>query len=486
MDGVFRHMISSRTRLLPCALFGAFLGSANAQPYLPGAEPPPLFQPLLRDPPSAPTLKGRFTFAAVGDLIYSTPVSVETDPQLAQVIRILRNADAALGNQEGPIGDLKQFSGWPSGEGLLLAQPSVALSNRTLGLGMVSLANNHATDFSPAGLLETMRLLDSAGIVHAGGGATLAAARAPAYLDTPKARVALISTASSFKPRAIANDAINEMPARAGISVLRTTRVSLVTPDEMDRLRRIATRQSFGRSMPAAAGAAEIVLNDTVYRVSDIPGLTYEMNAHDHYAILAAIHAAKEAANLVVFTIHAHESATGIDDDNPQPPDFLIQLFHEAVQAGADIVVGGGPHALRGIEVYRGRPLFYGMGAFFLNGRIYLAQDTLQDNPTWMRAPSADARKPPIRTTSSGNPLAWYEGLVAVTEFTGPRLSEVRLYPLDLQPEGTGGQRGTPRMAGEALARSILKTLQEDSRQFGTDIKIKGSVGLIHPVELAR
>jgi hypothetical protein len=41
-------------------------------------------------------------------------------------------------------------------------------------------------------------------------------------------------------------------------------------------------------------------------------------------------------------------------------------------------------------------------------------------------------------------------------------------------------------MAGEALARSILKTLQEDSRQFGTDIKIKGSVGLIHPVELAR
>jgi poly-gamma-glutamate synthesis protein (capsule biosynthesis protein) len=90
--------------------------------------------------------------------------------------------------------------------------------------------------------------------------------------------------------------------------------------------------------MPPAAAAREIVLNDTVYRVSDKPGLTYEMNAHDHYAILAAIHAARESVNLVVFTIHAHESATGLDDDNPEPPDFLIQLFHEAVQAGADVV----------------------------------------------------------------------------------------------------------------------------------------------------
>jgi len=101
------------------------------------------------------------------------------------------------------------------------------------------------------------------------------------------------------------------------------------------------------------------------------------------------------------------------------------------------------------------------MGAFFLNGRIYLAQDTLQDNPTWMRTPPADARKPPIRTTSSGNPRAWYESLVAVTEFEGPRLTEVRLYPLDLQPQDPRGKRGTPRLAEEALARSILKTLQE-------------------------
>ena len=70
--------------------------------------------------------------------------------------------------------------------------------------------------------------------------------------------------------------------------------------------------------------------------------------------------------------------------------------------------------------------------------------------------------------------------MVAVTEFDGPRLSEVRLYPLDLQPEASPGQRGTPRLADEALARSILKTLQEDSRQFGIEIQIRGSVGLIH------
>jgi hypothetical protein len=103
-----------------------------------------------------------------------------------------------------------------------------------------------------------------------------------------------------------------------------------------------------------------------------------------------------------------------------------------------------------------------------------------------MRTPSADARKPPIRTTRTGNPRAWYESLVAVTEFEGPRLSEGRLYPLDLQPEDSRGKRGTPRLADEALARSILKTLQEDSRPFGTEIQIKGSVGWVHPLDLDR
>ena len=42
---------------------------------------------------------------------------------------------------------------------------------------------------------------------------------------------------------------------------------------------------------------------------------------------------------------------------------------------------------------------------------------------------------------------------MAVTEFERLQLSEVRLYPLDLQPEEPRGRRGAPRLADESLVR---------------------------------
>ena len=34
------------------------------------------------------------------------------------------------------------------------------------------------------------------------------------------------------------------------------------------------------------------------------------------------------------------------------------------IDAGADIVVGHGPHLLRGMEIYKGKPIFYSLGNF--------------------------------------------------------------------------------------------------------------------------
>ena len=36
-----------------------------------------------------------------------------------------------------------------------------------------------------------------------------------------------------------------------------------------------------------------------------------------------------------------------------------------AIDAGADAFLGTGVHVLRGIEIYKGRPIFYGLGEFF-------------------------------------------------------------------------------------------------------------------------
>jgi poly-gamma-glutamate capsule biosynthesis protein CapA/YwtB (metallophosphatase superfamily) len=344
---------------------------------------------------------------------------------------------------------------------------------------MVSVANNHATDWGPEGLLETCRLLDQAGIAHAGGGRTLEEARRAGILATPKGRVALISVASTFKPNAGANDAVGEVPSRPGISLLRTRRVSLVTEDQMAMIRKLATALASPLHPAPAPEAQEITFDGELYRLSDKQGLRYDMDLYDHAGLLKSVRDAKQQADLVVFTIHAHESTTGVDDDTPEPPDFLVRLFHNAVDAGADVILGGGPHSLRGVEIYKGKPVFYGMGVFFIKGEIKALQET-----AFHVFPDANGRppapKPPERSVRpGGNPASWYDGIVAATDFDNAQAKTVRLYPLDVGNTYEPSRRGVPHLADAANARRILEALQKDSTQFGTKISIENSVGII-------
>ena len=42
----------------------------------------------------------------------------------------------------------------------------------------------------------------------------------------------------------------------------------------------------------------------------------------------------------------------------------MRDIGHAAIDAGADIVIGHGPHYSLAVEVYRGKPIFYGLGSF--------------------------------------------------------------------------------------------------------------------------
>jgi poly-gamma-glutamate capsule biosynthesis protein CapA/YwtB (metallophosphatase superfamily) len=269
------------------------------------------------------------------------------------------------------------------------------------------------------------------------------------------------------------------VPARTGISLLRTRTIYLVTADQMSKIRALATELASPLQPPPAQDAREVTFQDQIYRVADKPGLHYEMELYDHAGLLKAVRDAKQMADLVVFTIHAHESPTGVDDDTPEPPDFLIQLFHDAVDAGADVILGGGPHSLRGIEIYKGRPVLYGMGVFFINAEIKALQETtLKVYPD--ATGHAPPPKPPERSVRpGGNPASWYDGVVAITDFENGKAKTVRLYPLDLGNTYDRSRRGVPHLADPASARRILKALQHNSQQFGTRITVDGSVGVI-------
>ena len=454
--------------------------AARAQENAPIQKPSNDPEVFLREPPKPPSVKDGFTLVAVGDMLYSHPQANNPDPKLQKMVDIIRSADVAVSNQEGVFIDLKTFKGAAYGDGQLWGEGTLARDMKAMGLDIVSVANNHSTDFGFEGLLESMELLDEAGVAHAGGGRNLEEARRASFVNTPKGRVAMVATASTFKANARADDAFGETNARPGISTLRLRKVNIVTPDQFGAIRKLATERASPLHPAPAANATEITFGEEVYKVGTGDPLNYEMELYDHAGLLKAVRDAKAQSDLTVFTIHAHESTTGLDDETPAPPGFLKRLFHDVVNAGADVVVGGGPHSLRGIEIYKGRPVFYGIGAFFLTGESKTLQETALrafPDPKTGKAPAPRPAEKSVRP--GGNPASWYDGMVAAVDYSDGRAVEVRIYPLDLGNTYDLSRRGIPHLADPATARRILGNLQRWSKPFGTRIDIEGSVGII-------
>jgi poly-gamma-glutamate capsule biosynthesis protein CapA/YwtB (metallophosphatase superfamily) len=430
--------------------------------------------------PSPSTIKGPFKLATIGELLYSRPMSNSEDPDFQAVAKLVRDADVTIADQEGVFLDLAKLQGAP-GNGGLIGVPEKAKDEKAMGIDIVALATNHSNDWGYEGLAQTQRLLDAAGVLHAGAGRNLTEARKAAILTTPRGRIAMISTASTFRPLSNATDSFGDAPARPGISVLRTRRIDLVTREQFTALRAIAIDSTRFSHRPPNPDASEITLNDSTFRPSATPGVIWEMNAYDHAGLMRAIRQAKQRADFVIFTIHAHESPTGMDDDNPEAAAFLVQLFHDAVDAGADFIYGHGQHSLRGIEIYNGRPIFYGVGAFFLSGdlkqmgdaatEVYGVPDTTTPKPSPEREVTANP--------GGVNPPVWYDGIVATTEYDGPTLKTIRIYPLDLGNTFDKKRRGIPHFADAFNAERIVKKLQSASAPFGTNIELQGSVGVI-------
>ncbi len=475
------HRFGSWTAVAALTLAGtAYAQEPVARGPMPSKDP----TEFLKDPPKPSSVKGDFTLIAIGDMLYSHPYANSTDPELRKVLDIVKSGDVTVTNQEGVFIDLKTYKGPAYGHGQLWGEGTLAKDMKAMGIDIVSVANNHSTDFGFEGLTESMRLLDEAGVKHSGGGANLTEAQRAGYFDTPKGRIALVSTASTVKVNARANDAFGETNARPGISTLRLRRVNLVTPDQMAAVRKLATERASGREPAPAADAEEVTLGESIYRVRDKEPadwlINWDMDLFDHAALLKSVREAKAQSDLAVFTIHAHESTTGVDDDNPPPPNFLMKLFRDVADAGGDVVVGGGPHSLRGIEIYKGKPIFYGVGVFFIRGEIKALQETVMrvfPDPATGKAPAPKPEEKSVRP--GGNPVSWYDSMVAAVDYKNGKAAKVRLYPLDVGNTYDRSRRGIPHLADPANAKRILEDLQKFSAPFGTKIEIEGSVGII-------
>ncbi len=429
-----------------------------------------------------------FTLAAVGDLIQTHSAPVAKTPGLAEAIALLQGATVAFGNFESTAIDLRTFTGYPQAEfgGLWVrSEPEVVPDLRRMGFDVVARANNHSTDWGLEGMRETDRRLDDAGIAHAGTGETRAAARAARYLATPQGTVAVVSMASSFTPLSRSMNPLNQAPGRPGVNAFRLNRRVLVSPEMLRSLRQVYDAQPRGSFQPPAdSSLTDLELFGIRYRatpaVKDQVAFSYDADSVDVREIMAAIRQGKRNADFMIATIHAHEPGNWSD----QPADFLPGLAHAAIDNGADAFIGHGPHQLRGIEIYRGRPIFYSLGNFFFQvGSLEpVAMDLYEQfkrDPRTMT--DAEFHEWWLARSFGKDGPIWYRSVIAVTKYESGSVSEIRLYPVELGFADPDAGKGTPRLASLEVARQILATLGRLSEPYGTVIAVEGAVGVIRP-----
>jgi poly-gamma-glutamate synthesis protein (capsule biosynthesis protein) len=238
------------------------------------------------------------------------------------------------------------------------------------------------------------------GLPFAGSGVNLAAASAPGYQGTPRGRVALVAAAAGMiRPGGAATE------DRAGVHELRAAPGGGLERDDVERM-------------------------------------------------LASIRTAAAEADVVLAYLHNHLW----EADITRTPEWQREFARRCIDAGAAAFCAHGTPLLQGIEMYRGAPLFHGLGSFIFQTRK--ADDAYGD--------------------------ANWESVIAECRFEGRRFVAADLVPVQLARIGAAGPtdlatRGRPSPASRSAARATLARLAALSARLDYRLQIEGTRGLIEP-----
>ncbi|MBP2370649.1 CapA family protein [Pseudonocardia parietis] len=254
------------------------------------------------------------TVAAVGDLILDEP-----DPAsfLAPSTPLLRAADLTVGHVEVPHSTTtaQVSTDVPAPP----ADPAALNALRDAGVDVVTLAGNHIFDAGEIGVTDTVAHAHKAGLVPAGAGADLAAARAAAIVERGGLRIGVLSY-NCVGPRE--SWATSRKAGCAYVHVLTHYELDHASPGGPPRIYTFADPESL------AAMADDV---------------------------------ARLRADVDVVLVGLHK---GVGHTPAAVAMYESPVARAAIDAGADAVFGHHAHIMRGIEVWRGKPIFHGLGNF--------------------------------------------------------------------------------------------------------------------------
>lgn len=408
--------------------------------------------------------EGPITIALTGDTSFSTLESVSSN-----ALDLVRDATVGFTNLEVDLLDGAAARPAPR---WIFASGDQSSRVRDLGFDVVSLANNHSMDFGADGLRSTLGALDAAGIAHAGAGWDLAAARAAALVGRGARRVAVVAVTASASDQARASASQRDIQGRPGVSPLLYD--AAITVDAATYRTLAQSVQSLQAGPPP--GDRELTMFGRRITRGDATRVDFTLRAADEETVLDVIRDARRQAEFVILSIHSHEPS----NESDEPAEFLRQFAHDAVDAGAQLIVGHGPHRMRGMEIYKAVPIFYSLGNFLYqtSGLDFRAADQFDAGSNLYTAAlggSADAASPFAQLDRDW----WWQSALALATLEGGKLSGVKVYPITLRTTGQPGQKGLPQLATGAEADTILRQFAGLSKRLGTDLGEGASRGVL-------
>jgi poly-gamma-glutamate synthesis protein (capsule biosynthesis protein) len=360
---------------------------------------------------TVPSPNSRLRIALVGQSLIHVDLRSVAPLAVEQAKSYLKDADVRFTNLETAVAP-KDMAVEPLAPGVHRTGTEVLDALKDMGFNLLSLSNNHAWDLGLNGLLAGIGEVTKRGFAHAGTGADGEAAAAAGFIETPAGKVALVAMASGApqlqKPDTWA------APGHPGVNYLDLRADGTLDPTQKAR-------------------------------------------------ILGVVREAARQAKFVIVYQHNHfwgEPMTGV----AAPPNrirvvnrlgtapWLVAWTHELIDAGASLYVAHGNPVSQGVEIYKGRPILYGLGNYIFN----------QEGPIDVYGP-----------------LAYYS-VVAYCDFEDGKLAAVRFRPLVLSLDTTADvPRGIPYLAQSGEASVVLERLARLSLEHGTRMNVEAETASV-------
>ena len=425
------------------------------------------------------------TFIACGDAFATRRLPKGGYEGFDEVQACVKAHDVAFLNLESTFHDREGIPSALSGGTWAMSDPRILDDMKEYGFNLFNTANNHSCDYSQSGVLATIEHLKKRDMVFAGTGKDLGDASKPCYLDTKHARVALIACNSSGDDSARAGAQTEDLPGRPGANPMRCLKRFHVDQAHYDMVKELAeiTKVNasteriieLGYAAPYAEGqfpfgASRFILDDHCW-VESVP------HAGDMERMVKMIKEAKKQADIVLVSIHSHyydERTTNL------PSQFIETFARNCIDAGADVIIGHGPHELQGIEKYKDGLIFYSIGNYIFETETveYQPWDAYANkgyDATMKVGEYMDLRS---KNGTAGYGTLWeiWNSVMAAWTMEDGKITEVQLYPVTLNMERPRAQKGKPVMN---KSEKTLKYLAELSKPYGTEIEIVDGVGYI-------